>query len=570
VIEKKDDGLKVLMNGENRHKERGFLKVFQEVTRLISMIHDPQQVMDLVVRRLPELLEVDAATIRLLDSGTNTFVLGAACGVSDEYLSRATIDSKEVMSALMNGQPTAKTSIDQICDHDSCAYISREGVKSAMSLPILFKEQVIGLLRLLTKDTRQFSEAEISFAMSLAEQVGVAISNGRMFQEMATQVNFFRTLKEISRLVNSTLDLDLILKTIVDKLPGIMGVKGCTIRLLHPATNRLEIVAASGLSQEYLKRGSINREDSIFKVLKGEPVSIYDAQNDPRVAFHEALKKEGIKSVLAIPISNEQEIIGVLRLLTGEHHFFTAVETNFAVTVAEEGGNAIQKARIYRKITLLFNQIEEHERFLQTILDSLWMQLLVVDPDKRVIMVNKYFLQTKGATEAETLGRNYQSVSPWQTEERSVCPISTVLTSRKPITVLDRLDAGIEPKWFERHLAPILDNDGNVSFVVEAVRDITDQKLLELEKMERMKLQGVIEMAGTAAHELNSPLFAALGTAQLLRDDLPSQEMIDEMDMIIRNLKNMSALTQKMTAVTGFESREYVGETKIVSLKTED
>lgn len=558
------------MTIEKRHKEGDFLEVFQEVTRLISMVHDPQQVMDLVVRRLPGLLEVDAATIRLLDSGTNTFVLGAACGVSDEYLSRATIDSTEVMSALMRGMPIAKTGIDLHCDHDSCAFISREGVKSALSLPILFKGDVIGLLRLLTKDTRKFSEAEIAFAMSLAEQVGVAISNSRLFQEMENQVNFFRELREISRLVNSTLDLDRILKAIVEKLPGITGVTGCTIRLLHPATNRLELAAASGLSEEYLYRGSISREDSIFKVLKGEPVSIYDAQNDPRVDYHEAIKKEGIRSILAIPISNESEIIGVLRLLSTEPHFFTAMEINFAVTVAEEGGNAIQKARTYRKITLLFNQIEEHERFLQTILDSLWMQLLVVDPDKRVIMVNKHFLETNSCTEAETLGRLYQFVSPWQMLDKPVCPVATVLTDRKPLTVLARRDTETGRQWFERHLAPILDNDGKVSFVVEAVRDITDQKLLEQEKMERMKLQGVIEMAGTAAHELNSPLFAALGTAQLLRDDLPTQEMIEEMDMIIRNMKTMSDLTQKMTSVTGFESRDYVGETKIVSLKTEE
>ncbi len=558
------------MTTEKRPKEGDFLEVFQEVTRLISMVHDPQQVMDLVVRRLPGLLEVDAATIRLLDSGTSTFVLGAACGVSDEYLSRTTIDSSEVMSALMRGLPIAKTGIDLHCDHDGCAFISREGVKGTLSLPILFKGDVIGLLRLLTKNTREFSEAEIAFAMSLAEQVGVAISNSRLFQEMENQVNFFRELREISRLVNSTLDLDRILKTIVEKLPGITGVKGCTIRLLHPATNRLELAAASGLSEEYLYRGSISREDSIFKVLKGEPVSIYDAQNDPRVDYHEAIKKEGIRSILAIPISNESEIIGVLRLLSTEPHFFTAMEINFAVTVAEEGGNAIQKARTYRKITLLFNQIEEHERFLQTILDSLWMQLLVVDPDKRVIMVNKHFLETNSCTEAETLGRLYKFVSPWQTQDTSVSPIATVLTERKPLTVLARLDAETGPQWFERHLAPILDNDGTVSFVVEAVRDITDQKLLEQEKMERMKLQGVIEMAGTAAHELNSPLFAALGTAQLLRDDLPTEEMVEEMDMIIRNMKTMSDLTRKMTAVTGFESREYVGETKIVTLKTEE
>ncbi len=550
-----------------RHKERDFLEVFQEVTRLISMVHDPQQVMDLVVKRLPGLLEVDAATIRLLDKGTNTFVLGAACGVSDEYLSRTIIDSKEVMAALMQGQPTARTGIDTICDHDSCAYISREGVKSAMSLPIMFKGQVIGLLRLLTKDTRQFTEAEIAFAMSLAEQVGMAIANGRMFQEMENQVHFFRELREISRLVNSTLDLEGILKTIVDKLPTVMGVKGCTIRLLHPATNRLELAAASGVSRAYLERGSISREDSIFKVLKGEPVAIYDAANDPRVDYHESIAREGIKSILAIPISNQQEIIGVLRLLSGEHRIFTAMDINFAVAIAEEGGNAIEKARTYRKITLLFNQIEEHERFLQTILDALWMQLLVVNPDQRVIMVNKHFLETKGCTEAEALGRPYHAVSPWKMDEATTCPVSSVLRSGQALTILDQLDTGTGTKWFERHLAPILDHDGKVSFVVEAARDITDQKLLEQEKMERMKLEGVIEMAGTAAHELNSPLFAALGTAQLLRDELPSEEMIAEMDTIIRNMQTISALTRQMTTATGFESRDYVGETKIVTLK---
>ena len=103
--------------------------------------------------------------------------------------------------------------------------------------------------------------------------------------------------------------------------------------------------------------------------------------------------------------------------------------------------------------------------------------------------------------------------------------------------------------------------------MVEAVNDITDQVMLEQEYSQRMKLQGVIEMAGTAAHELNTPLFAALGTAQLLRDDLDSAEMIEEMDLIITNLKKMSDLTRKMVEVTGYSSSEYVGTTKIIDLK---
>ncbi|NOR23616.1 MAG: GAF domain-containing protein, partial [Desulforhopalus sp.] len=328
------------MSQRKNQKEGDYLEVFQAVTRLISSVHDPQQVMDLVVRRLPDLLEVDAATIRLLDSTMDSFVLGAAWGVSDEYLSRATIDSKEVMAALKQGRPMAKTDIDLACDHDSCRYIAREGVKSVMSLPILYKSQVIGILRLLTKDSREFTDKELSFALSLAEQVGMALSNGRMFQEMENQVKFLSELREISRIVNSTLDLDEILSAIVEKLPTILQVKGCTVRLLHPATNRLELAAASGLSEGYLSRGSISREDSIFSVLKGEPVSIYDAINDPRVNYHEAIRREGIQSILVVPIKNGTEIIGVLRLLTDEHHFFSAGETNFAVTVADEGGIA--------------------------------------------------------------------------------------------------------------------------------------------------------------------------------------------------------------------------------------
>ncbi|PHR25181.1 MAG: PAS sensor protein [Desulfotalea sp.] len=556
---------------DSKQKHSDYLEVFQEVTRLISSLHDPQQVMDLVVRRLPKLLEVDAATIRLLDVDTDSFILGAAYGLSEKYLSRSTIDSSEVMAALKQGTPIARKNIDVICDHDSCIFVSQEGVKSAMSLPIIFNNEVIGLLRLLTKDSREFAKYEIAFAMSLAEQVGMALTNSRLFQELEVQVKFLSELREISSLVNSTLNLDEILKIIVDKLPPLLQVKGCTVRLLHPATNRLELVAASGVSEAYLNRGSISRENAFFKALSGEPVAIYDAENDLRVDYHDAIRAEGIKSILVIPIKNGTDIIGILRLLTAEPRSFTPSQIDFTVTVAEEGGSAIQKARTYRQITLLFAQIEEHERFLQTILDSLWLQLLVIDPDKRIIMANRFFLETRGLKENQVLGELYHKVVPWHRTESSNCPLNTVFQEKKALAVLDHLqdhNNSAESKWYERHLTPIHGLDGSVDFVIEAVRDITDQQQLAQEKMARMKLEGVVEMAGTAAHELNTPLFAALGTAQLLRDDLPSEEMIQEMDMIIRNMKIMGKLTREMTDVIGFESRDYVGNTKIVSLKS--
>lgn len=549
-------------------KATEYLEVFQQVTRLISNVHDPQRVMDLVVERLPSLLDVDAATIRLLDPATNTFILGSAHGVSLEYLSRSTIDTEEVMSSLMEGKPTARADIKSACEDDVCKVITKEGVRSIMSLPIIHKEHIIGLLRLLTRDTRVFTDSELRFAMSLAEQVGVAITNGRMFQELEDQLRFFEAQREISKMVHSTLDLDTILETIVDKLPELFNVTGCTIRLLHPATNRLELVAASGLTDEYLNRGSIRREDTIFKALTGEPVAIYDAENDPRVDYHDAIKEEGIKSLLAIPIPNNREVIGVVRLLSRSPRTFSRSEIHFALMVAEEGGNAIEKARTYRKITLLFNQIEEHERLLQTILDAMWMQLVVFDSNKRVILVNKQFLINHSLLEEELIGKHISEIAS-HVEEANAAPMDSILAGEKSITLRKEKNENGKSAWFEHHYAPITDADDDVQFIIEAIRDITDQVELEEEKMERVKLEGVIEMAGTAAHELNTPLFAALGMAELLEDDLETS-FSEEMGIIIRNMQEMKKQIRKMTSVTGFESRDYVGNTKIIQLKNEE
>jgi PAS domain S-box-containing protein len=547
-------------------KEQGFLKVFQKVARLISMVLDHQQVMDTIVRSLPELLDIDACTIRLFDTETNTFVLGASHGLSLEYLSRQSIDTEETMEMIKSGYPVAKVDLDEDPTYSDRQAAAREGIKSVLTLPILFQDSIIGIMRLLTKSKRLFSAEEISFSMALAEQVGVAISNGRMFKEMVNQVDFMTEVQKISRLVNSTLDLDSVLDTIVQRVPLSMETKGCTIRLLNSQTNQLELVASYGVSESYLRRGKIENEKNITMVLSGEPVAVYDVSVDNRVLFKENMEEEGIKSLLAVPIKVGNDIIGVLRILADSHHCFTSSEVNFAVTVAEAGGAAIQNARVYQKINLLFNQIEENERFLSDILDCIRPELLVIDKDKHVVLANKISQQRLGLSEAEILGMEYNDLCP-SIGDNGPCPVERVLLDGKPATYEHQveLDDGIH--WFERTASPMFDDKGTVEFVIEIIRDITTKRKLEKERMERVKLQGVVDLAGTVAHEINTPLFAALGTAQILEEDIENEAMVSDVAMIIRNLKSISELTTKMTAMTGFERKDYVGEASIVEFK---
>ena len=145
-------------------------------------------------------------------------------------------------------------------------------------------------------------------------------------------------------MINSTYDLDRILELIVTRLPLVMNLKGATIRLIDDHKGRLQLKAAYGLSQSYLDRGPLDEELATYYIREGEPVVIPDAKVDFHTIYHKEAETEGVTSVLAVPISVQDEIIGVLRLLTAEMRYFSHADVNFAMAVAEQSGIAIQRA----------------------------------------------------------------------------------------------------------------------------------------------------------------------------------------------------------------------------------
>jgi PAS domain S-box-containing protein len=546
-------------------REQQFLGVFQQVTRLTSMVLDHQEVMDTVVRGVPELLAIDACTIRLLDASTRTFVLGAAHGVSLEYLSRDVIDAEATMTMIRSGYPVYSAHVDEDPFLPFREAASREGIKSVLTLPVLFQGELIGIMRLLTRSARSFSSEEISFAMALAEQVGIAISHGRMFKEIESQLSFLREIQGISSLVNSTLDLDSILDALAERAAVSMQAKGCTLRLVDAESRHLQLAASHGVSEAYLERGAIENERNIKMVLSGEPVAIYDISHDQRIDYHQQMAEEGIVSLLAVPVKVNGEVIGVMRILTDAPRVFTDTEVRFAVTLAEVGGTAIRNARNYQRINLLVEQVREHEKFLADIINSLQHQLLVLDRNRRVVLANRVFLEAAGKNEDEVLGTHYGDLCR-ATEAGAACPVDQILQGAEMRPFVQQFGSDDQLRWFERTASPIYDAAGRVAYVIEVIRDITSEHMLEAEKIQSGKLQGIVELAGTVAHEINSPLFAALGTAQLLAEDGLPDEANEELTVIIRNLKQIGELTQKMTTMTGFTSRDYVGESKILSL----
>jgi GAF domain-containing protein len=171
----------------------------------------------------------------------------------------------------------------------------------------------------------------------------MAIENARTYAEQGRQLSYFKALCEIGKTINATRELDRILDLIVKRLPEVMHLKACTIRLIE-SQGKLELKAAHGLSRAYLERGALDEELATYYILQGEPVMIPDAKVDIHTIYHKEAAAEGVGSILAVPITVRGETIGMLRLLTSEIRYFSQADINFAMSVAEQGGIAIQNA----------------------------------------------------------------------------------------------------------------------------------------------------------------------------------------------------------------------------------
>jgi len=316
-------------------KEKEYLRVFQKVTRAVSSSLKLSEVLDMIVKTLPEVMDLKAATIRLLDETGKRLELVAAHGLSERYLERGPVDMEENIREALHEKPVAIADVST----DPRVYYR-----------VIARGKVIGILRLLTATVRQFTEQDVDFAAALAEQCGTAIEHARMYEGQYKEAKFLKALQDITKAASSLTDAQDVMDLIVRRIAGAMNTDAATIRLLDAQGKKLELVAAYGLSEEYLRKGPVDAEKSVADALKGKPVALYDVASDPRIVYRKEAEEEGIRSMLVIPVIFRGSVIGVLRALTKHaHRIFHNDEIEFATALAEQAAAVIEYAKAFSR-----------------------------------------------------------------------------------------------------------------------------------------------------------------------------------------------------------------------------
>ena len=162
---------------------------------------------------------------------------------------------------------------------------------------------------------------------------------------MKKQLINYETLLKITKAISHSRDPEEVVLMTVESIKTSLEVKGCALFLINRKSNELELGASYGLSDEYINKGPVSALHSIAQSLEEGPVAIYDVTDDPRIQYPKEAEKEGIASILSVPIVAGGKTIGAMRVYTADPWESTLEDVNFVQALAQMAGMAINMCR---------------------------------------------------------------------------------------------------------------------------------------------------------------------------------------------------------------------------------
>jgi len=173
--------------------------------------------------------------------------------------------------------------------------------------------------------------------------------------------DYYTALYSAALAFSSSLELKEVLQNVVTNVTETMHVKACSLRLYDARTGQLRLRAAHGLSDSYLSKGPVDIGHSPIdsQALTGETVIIQDVSTDKRFQYSEAARREGIVSILCVPLEVHGEPLGVMRVYSDEPCIFHEDDIQFLTVLARLAALSIENANLYESLKSSYDGVME-------------------------------------------------------------------------------------------------------------------------------------------------------------------------------------------------------------------
>ena len=259
------------------------------------------------------------------------------------------------------------------------ATIELAAARTLIGVPMLKEGEVIGAIVIYRQEVRPFTDKQIALVQNFAAQAVIAIENTRLLtelrqrtDELGRSVGELRALGEVSQAVNSTLDIETVLTTIVSRAVQLSRTDAGAIYVFDERQRELYLRATYGMDQgliDTLARQHIGLDEAnvALALAQREPVQIADLNEAAPSAVNEIILHAGYRALLVAPLLRGEDIVGILvvrRRMPGQ---FAQNTTDLIKTFAAQSAVAIENARLFQNVEASLQDLRTaQDRLVQT------------------------------------------------------------------------------------------------------------------------------------------------------------------------------------------------------------
>jgi signal transduction protein with GAF and PtsI domain len=326
------------------------LEVLYQISTSISSRLELTEVLDQIIGLVNQVTHGDSCLLYLLDEVRQELVLQASKKPHPENIGSLRLKLGEGITGWV-AQEQKVVAISQNASKDSrfkfFFSLPEDRYQAFLSVPVIAKNKVIGVINVQHQKPRVHTPAEIKLLSIIGQQVGYAIENARLYEASQRRTQQIENLSRVSETISSNRYLEEILNLVVKLCSEMTESSICSIMLVDESKQELVIKAARCSNEEYLRKPplKINRSLVGRVVRDKQMVVVRDVAAEPDYQYPELAKKEGLHSLVSIPLTVKDKVIGAINCYATANSL-TKEEIHLLSSIAHQAALAIENTRL--------------------------------------------------------------------------------------------------------------------------------------------------------------------------------------------------------------------------------
>jgi len=428
----------------------------------------------------------------------------------------------------------------------------RTGAKSAVSAPILVRDQLIGVMTLVNPSPGYFTEDHLALVQAIADQAGIAMLNARLYAESQRQARVMTALADSAAFITASIKLDDVLQRILEQISQALRVQSVTLALIDPRTQELVFHASTDKKSQGVVGMRVPWGQGVvgWVAKEGRGAVVNDVNNDPR--FYPVIDQTiGFKtrSVACAPIRSRGEVIGVLEALNPLDGIFDPDALFVLTGIGSLAGTAIRHAQLFERLEAT------HQRYRDLFEDSI-DPILITDWEGNILEANRQVGRITGieddvlknmninnlhVVDLDIVGAQFQNLSPGR-----ACSYETKLIT----------PSGHEVPVQVHAREVFIDSVSHLQWIL---RDITEK--INLDSMRN-------DLISMIYHDLRSPLANIVSSLDVMAAMLPAESdpsYKSLLEIAIRSTERIQRLTNSLLDIRRLEAGQEIGDRQLIT-----